>query len=188
MNATHGFFFASLLALAIFLPGNVSAQGERACTMQYDPVCGAKQVQCITAPCYPQYQTYGNSCMMGNDDATLIHRGECLPSESGPVKTPPTTTSSPVFTPPESCRTWYDGCNSCARMSDGQAACTKRYCEKPQQGYCTTFDKDKPGSSTTEYDTSSTPSTTTPIEDQEDFKPFSFIKRAWIHFLSWLHI
>ncbi|MCE9644024.1 hypothetical protein K8Q93_02160 [Candidatus Parcubacteria bacterium] len=183
MNSTRAISLAILFAAAVLLPGSASAQGERACTMQYDPVCGAKQVQCITTPCYPQYQTYGNSCMMGSDGATLIHRGECTPEESGPVKTPP---APATFTPPESCRTWYDGCNSCARMSNGAAACTKRYCEKPQQGYCTTFDKGKPGSST--QDVPSTTSSTTPIEDQEDFKPFSFIKRFWIHVLSWMRV
>ncbi|HYF10546.1 MAG TPA: hypothetical protein VD967_02990, partial [Candidatus Paceibacterota bacterium] len=154
--------------------------------MQYEPVCGAKQVQCVTAPCYPQYHTYGNACMMANDGATLIHTGECKPEESGKVVEPPKATSTSfAFTPPESCRTWFDGCNSCARMSDGKAACTKRYCAEPQAGYCTTFDKGKPGSSTDEYEAPSASSPETPIEEQEEFKPFSFIKRFWMQILSW---
>jgi peptidoglycan hydrolase-like protein with peptidoglycan-binding domain len=34
--------------------------GPIACTKEYKPVCGAKQVVCIKAPCNPIQQTYGN--------------------------------------------------------------------------------------------------------------------------------
>ena len=47
------------------------------CTMEYAPVCGSKQVQCIKAPCDPIIQTYGNSCQLKADGASLVHTGEC---------------------------------------------------------------------------------------------------------------
>lgn len=43
------------------------------CTMEYNPVCASKQVQCITTPCNPIQQTYSNTCMMNADQATLVH-------------------------------------------------------------------------------------------------------------------
>lgn len=73
-------------ALALTLDAGADV---RMCTMEYRPVCGAKEVQCVAAPCYPVYQTYGNSCTMGNDGATFIHEGECTESETGPVKPAP---------------------------------------------------------------------------------------------------
>jgi len=33
-----------------------------ACTMEYAPVCGLVAVQCITTPCYPVPETFGNGC------------------------------------------------------------------------------------------------------------------------------
>jgi hypothetical protein len=50
---------------------------QTVCTMEYNPVCGSKQVQCIKAPCPPIQQTYGNACSMKADGATLVHTGEC---------------------------------------------------------------------------------------------------------------
>lgn len=48
-----------------------------ACTMEYAPVCGSKQVQCIAAPCDPVQQTYSNRCMLNADGATFVSDGEC---------------------------------------------------------------------------------------------------------------
>lgn len=42
------------------------------CTMQYAPVCGYTPIQCITTPCEPIRQTYGNSCMAGAAGAIEI--------------------------------------------------------------------------------------------------------------------
>lgn len=59
-----------------------------ACTMEYAPVCGQKSVcpacsysnpPCM-APCYLQQQTYGNTCMMQADGATLSYGGQCTNS------------------------------------------------------------------------------------------------------------
>ena len=109
--------------------------------MQYDPVCAAQPVQCITAPCYPQYQTFGNACTAGVAGATIIHKGECLPHETGPYIP---YTPAP-YNPPAACKAWFDGCNSCSRTSSG-VACTKKYCspETYQQGYCIAWNNPKP--------------------------------------------
>lgn len=130
------FFLALVL---VVLPGISSAESPTMCTMQYDPVCGAKQVQCVTAPCYPIYETYGNSCMLGADkNATYIHKGECTESETGPVK--PTE----PYTPPKGCIAWFDGCNHCS-LGQGGAMCTLMACQgTPQAGYCTAYEKPTP--------------------------------------------
>lgn len=47
------------------------------CTREYMPVCGSKSVQCITAPCPPVQQTYGNSCMLKADNASKLYEWEC---------------------------------------------------------------------------------------------------------------
>lgn len=47
------------------------------CTMDYVPVCGSVQVQCITAPCNPVKQTFSNMCMAKSANATSISNGAC---------------------------------------------------------------------------------------------------------------
>ena len=97
-----------------------------ACTKEYRPVCGSKQVVCITAPCNPVQQTYGNRCMMEADGATFLYEGAC--------RVNPDPSSDPL------CKSWYDGCNSCSRSEPGGlGACTLRYCspEAMQKPYCT---------------------------------------------------
>lgn len=145
MNKTLFLSFA-LAGVSLFLPAFTFAQstsgsagGPTMCTMQYDPVCGAKQVQCIKAPCHPVYQTYGNQCMLGAEDATFLHKGECTEKETGPVL-PAAPPSPPAFVPPQSCTAWFDGCNNCSRAANGNAMCTKRAClSNPEPGYCTAY-------------------------------------------------
>jgi hypothetical protein len=48
-----------------------------ACTMEYNPICGSKSVQCIKAPCPAIQQTYGNICAMHVDKASFVSTGEC---------------------------------------------------------------------------------------------------------------
>ena len=63
---------------------NVHAvQEPTICTMQYDPVCAEKQVQCVTTPCDPVRTTYGNACMAAADQATIIFEWDCNIAEGG---------------------------------------------------------------------------------------------------------
>ncbi len=48
------------------------------CTMQYAPVCGYVEVQCITSPCYPVPQTFGNTCgACSTDNVVSYTQGAC---------------------------------------------------------------------------------------------------------------
>jgi len=48
------------------------------CTMEYMPVCARVAIQCVTTPCDPVEQTFGNRCQMNaNKLATFLHEGEC---------------------------------------------------------------------------------------------------------------
>lgn len=105
------------------------------CTAEFAPVCGAKQVQCITTPCNPVPTTYSNRCKMSADNATFLYVGQCK-------------TTAP-FVPDASCKAWNDGCNICTRETPGSPAiCTMRACMlgSDQTGYCTAwFDRDTTG-------------------------------------------
>lgn len=90
--------------------------GPQACTKEYRPVCGAKQIQCITTPCNPIPTTYGNECMMKADGASFLYEGACKDTSEDPAND-------------RRCKAWYDGCNNCSRQSaDGPAMCTLRAC------------------------------------------------------------
>lgn len=133
MNAA----FTVLMVLAGFTGAFATAQARTdiACTMQYDPVCGARQVQCVTTPCYPVYETFGNACVLAAEEATFIHAGECTAAETGPV------IPSGQYMPPAHCSAWFDGCNNCSRDANGNAMCTLRACiGEPSPGYCTRYD------------------------------------------------
>jgi hypothetical protein len=52
------------------------------CTTDYVPVCGLVQVQCITTPCNPVYQTFGNRCELDRAKATFVYEGECSLNET----------------------------------------------------------------------------------------------------------
>jgi len=54
----------------------------KVCTMEYAPVCGKVQVQCITTPCLSVDQTFGNMCTAQAAGATDITTGECT---TGPI-------------------------------------------------------------------------------------------------------
>lgn len=54
-----------------------SKQAE-VCTMIYAPVCASVEVQCITTPCNPVPQTFGNSCSAcAQANVTSYTEGEC---------------------------------------------------------------------------------------------------------------
>lgn len=108
----------------------VGTGGPVACTKEYKPVCGTKQVTCITAPCNPIPTTYGNTCMMTADGATFAYEGQCR-----------TATTDPSADP--QCKTWNDGCNSCGRSEPGGPAyCTLKACPAAtiaKNAYCTSY-------------------------------------------------
>ncbi len=55
-----------------------SSSSSAVCTAEYVPICGAKQVQCVTTPCDRVPQTYTNRCEFDKDsDVEFIHDGEC---------------------------------------------------------------------------------------------------------------
>ena len=89
--------------------------GSIACTKEYKPVCGSKPIVCITTPCNPIEQTYGNRCAMEADGATFLHEGQCRADWKEPADDP-------------QCRKWTEGkaCGStCERAVAGGpiAAC-----------------------------------------------------------------
>ena len=50
-----------------------------ACTMEYAPVCGMVEVQCITAPCDPVPETFSNGCSACSQGNVVSYtEGECL--------------------------------------------------------------------------------------------------------------
>ncbi len=127
----YGFFGPPEASVNGTVRGKVFVQvgGPVACTKEYMPVCGAKQVVCITTPCNPVQQTYGNRCMMAADGASLVHEGACRADTSDPAAD-------------ARCRQWYDGCNTCSRQSaGGPAICTLRACtpESTTKPYCSEY-------------------------------------------------
>ncbi len=96
---------AAIVFGLFFAPAAFASTPTQACTMQYKPVCAAYQVQCLQAPCYPVYRTYGNACMANVEKARFLHEGECTASETGAVQpadsyTPPASSTLAVAAPP----------------------------------------------------------------------------------------
>lgn len=56
---------------------SMPAQEQISCPMVYEPVCAEQIVQCVTLPCNPVRQTFGNACEASRDDFTVIHQGIC---------------------------------------------------------------------------------------------------------------
>ena len=76
--------FVSVFFVTLFAGFTQShaASNSVACTKEYAPVCGSVQVQCVTSPCNPVRQTFGNSCMAWASNATNITEGAC---EASPI-------------------------------------------------------------------------------------------------------
>lgn len=58
----------------------VNCGNRIACTLQYEPVCAKtlSNIVCITTPCPSyQYQTFGNACEAGRENAEISFAGEC---------------------------------------------------------------------------------------------------------------
>ncbi len=141
----NGAYTASLVHYGYFAPPGDSGSrvvgsaqirvGPQICTMDYNPVCGSKQVQCITTPCNPVQQTYSNRCGMEADGATFLYAGECRPTTNDPSSDP-------------RCKAWYDGCNTCSRASASSSAmCTLRAClnDTGVRAYCTAYFSENEG-------------------------------------------
>ncbi|MFT7506973.1 MAG: hypothetical protein ACI92I_000110 [Acidimicrobiales bacterium] len=48
------------------------------CTMEYAPVCGFLEVQCVNTPCDPIPKTFGNACSACAQGSVVSYtRGEC---------------------------------------------------------------------------------------------------------------
>jgi len=90
--------------------------GQVACTQEYAPVCGSKQIVCITTPCNPIQQTYSNKCTATADGAAVLYDGQCRSTSANPADDP-------------RCKVWSDGCNTCSRQYvGGPGMCTLMAC------------------------------------------------------------
>lgn len=89
--------FLVFLAIKVTTPASATAD-QVACTMEYAPVCGYVQVQCIQAPCNPVKQTFGNMCMAQAGNAQNITSGECDTQAKNPKKSPQSALKSGTWT------------------------------------------------------------------------------------------
>jgi len=153
------FILAVIPALFMSFSSGQNGTAVKACTKEYAPVCASVQVQCITTPCNPVEETFGNTCMMeSNTNATFLYEGECsdistqdtgatmCTMQYDPVcgvdgvtygnacsagKNPIAYAGECALPDMQYCAAYYDGCNNCS-VVDGQiSACTKMYCESP---------------------------------------------------------
>lgn len=144
------------------------SDGPQACTKEYAPVCASVQVQCVTTPCDPVEETFGNRCMMeANKQATFLHAWECEdmtpPSdeemtictmEYAPVcgvdgitygnacsagKNPIAYQGECALPDLAYCTSYFDGCNTCSVEQWQVSACTEMACESYAQPRCTAF-------------------------------------------------
>jgi len=78
-------FFVLMLALTAFaVDGNgtdsnstIIDSNSIVCTAEYDPVCGALPIVCITAPCPEMKKTYSNKCELEKAGAKFLYKGVC---------------------------------------------------------------------------------------------------------------
>ncbi len=56
---------------------NFPGTNINACTLEYDPVCAQKTVQCFRAPCPPLQKTFGNACSARVEGYSVISKGVC---------------------------------------------------------------------------------------------------------------
>jgi hypothetical protein len=63
-----------------------------------------------------------------------------------------TTIESNITTIPDTCSTWYDGCNTCQVGENGELACTKKFCAEKEEAYCMDDMTQIPVTCTVRYD------------------------------------
>ncbi len=76
-NPCEGILYCKAALQKESLAKIVITVGAVGCSKEYMPVCGSYQVQCITTPCNPVEQTYGNKCLMNQAGAQYVHAGVC---------------------------------------------------------------------------------------------------------------
>jgi hypothetical protein len=83
------FFVSSGIALTCLAGMLVGAteMNPVACTLEYAPVCAFVQVQCITTPCPPVQETFGNKCAASASTlpTLMLYAGECRDRMSQPT-------------------------------------------------------------------------------------------------------
>lgn len=115
-----------------------------ACTLEYAPVCGQPSgcepcnapdgLACPAICKLKQPQTYGNMCQLRADGAQFLYQGQCRDTDDR--------------TPPNNCRVWNDGCNTCSRTyPGGPLACTQRACIWEGVSKCEAYFDDTVGGS-----------------------------------------
>lgn len=62
----------------------ISVEPPTACTMEYEPVCGEVEIQCITTPCDPLQTTFSNTCEAESANAQILYEGACQDPEPNP--------------------------------------------------------------------------------------------------------
>ena len=99
------------------------------CTTDYYPVCGAKTVQCIRAPCDPVYQIYNNLCLLTQDGATQVDMSLCTGSNMPPASrcTSNADCQTSQFCEKTSCDTTIGTCvtipENCVQIRQQQCGC-----------------------------------------------------------------
>lgn len=123
----------------LLLPLFVSADHVQVCTTEYAPVCGQPpEPACRSQPPYcmiptPGPRTYGNRCELEAAHAALLYSGAC--DGRATLTAPPNPK-----TPPQSCRLWFDGCNTCSKGPGGEWMCTLMACIEERESYCREWD------------------------------------------------
>lgn len=103
------------------------------CTMEYAPVCGYKN---------GIYKTYSNKCILNANAAYYKYYWECKTSIPEPT---------PQVVIPQTCTSWYDGCNTCWVENWKVTVCTLKACFTKQEPKCLRYAPKDPTECTMEY-------------------------------------
>jgi hypothetical protein len=85
------------------------------CPAVYNPVCAEKN---------GEKRTYSNSCVARSKNATPLYEGECSETEGEETEMP------------NNCSIWYDGCNTCTLLENGEMVCTEMACQETAEEEC----------------------------------------------------